>query len=159
MIQSILFGHRRGAFTGALTAHEGLVRAADGGTFFLDELGELPLPLQAKMLRFLQDGEILPLGETQPIRVDVRIVAATNRDLELETRSGRFRCDLYHRLNVIRLPIAPLRERREEFPVLARRLAGAIGDRIGISAAEITAGSMVRSLRIPGRGTCVSSPT
>lgn len=142
MIESILFGHRRGAFTGAHTSHDGLVRAADGGTFFLDELGELPLPLQAKLLRFLQDGEILPLGETHPVRVDVRIVAATNRDLELDTRSGRFRSDLYHRLNVIRLQIAPLRDRREEIPVLARRLAAVIGDRIGVHTAEITAGSM-----------------
>jgi transcriptional regulator with GAF, ATPase, and Fis domain len=152
MIESILFGHRRGAFTGAHTAHEGLVRAADGGTFFLDELGELPLSLQAKLLRFLQDGEILPLGETQPVRVDVRIVAATNRDLERETRAGRFRSDLYHRLNVIRLPIAPLRDRREEIPVLARRLAGAIGQRLGVPNAEITAGSMgpLLAYRWPG---------
>lgn len=142
MIESILFGHKRGAFTGAHAAHEGLVRAADGGTFFLDELGELPLALQAKFLRFLQEGEILPLGETHPVRVDVRIVAATNRDLELDTRAGRFRSDLYHRLNVIRLQIAPLRERRDEIPVLARRLSSRIGTRIGIPSAEITAGSM-----------------
>jgi transcriptional regulator with GAF, ATPase, and Fis domain len=142
MIESILFGHRRGAFTGAHAAHEGLVRAADGGTFFLDELGELPLTLQAKLLRFLQDCEILPLGETQSVRVDVRIVAATNRDLELDTRAGRFRQDLYHRLNVIRLQIAPLRERRDEIPTLARLLAASIGDRIGVPCAEITAGSM-----------------
>lgn len=142
MIESILFGHRRGAFTGAHAAHDGLVRAADGGTFFLDELGELPLTLQAKLLRFLQDGEILPLGDTHPLRVDVRIVAATNRDLELDTRAGRFRHDLYHRLNVIRLQLAPLRERRDEIPTLARRLAATIGDRIGVPCAEITAGSM-----------------
>ncbi len=142
MIESILFGHKRGAFTGAHSSHDGLVRAADGGTFFLDELGELPLTLQAKLLRFLQDGEILPLGETHPVRVDVRIVAATNRDLEAETRAGRFRADLYHRLNVIRLQIAPLRDRRDEIPVLARRLAAAIGARVGVPGAEITAGSM-----------------
>jgi two-component system response regulator HydG len=142
MIESVLFGHRRGAFTGAHSSHDGLVRAADGGTFFLDELGELPLALQAKLLRFLQDGEILPLGETHPVRVDVRIVAATNRDLESDTRNGRFRADLYHRLNVIRLQIAPLRERREEIPVLARCLATVIGQRIGVPGAEITAGSM-----------------
>lgn len=142
MIESILFGHRRGAFTGAHATHEGLVRAANGGTFFLDELGELPLTLQAKLLRFLQDGEILPLGETQPVRVDVRIVAATNRDLERETRAGRFRSDLYHRLNVIRLQVAPLRERRDEIPVLARRLAPVIAGRIGVENAEVTAGAI-----------------
>lgn len=142
MIESILFGHRRGAFTGAHATHEGLVRAADGGTFFLDELGELPLTLQAKLLRFLQDGEILPLGETQPVRVDVRIVAATNRDLERETRAGRFRADLYHRLNVIRLQVAPLRERRDEIPVLARRLAAINAVRIGVDDVEVTAGAI-----------------
>ncbi len=142
MIESILFGHRRGAFTGAHATHEGLVRAADGGTFFLDELGELPLTLQAKLLRFLQDGEILPLGETQPVRVDVRIVAATNRDLERETRAGRFRADLYHRLNVIRLQVAPLRERRDEVPVLARRLAAINAVRIGVDNVEVTAGAI-----------------
>jgi len=142
MIESILFGHRRGAFTGAHATHEGLVRAADGGTFFLDELGELPLTLQAKLLRFLQDGEILPLGDTQPVRVDVRIVAATNRDLERETRAGKFRSDLYHRLNVIRLQIAPLRERRDEIPVLARRLSLTNADRIGIDGVEVTAGAI-----------------
>ena len=142
MIESILFGHRRGAFTGAHATHEGLVRAADGGTFFLDELGELPLTLQAKLLRFLQDGEILPLGETQPVRVDVRIVAATNRDLESETRAGKFRADLYHRLNVIRLQVAPLRERRDEIPVLARRLSVVNAARIGVDGAEVTAGAI-----------------
>jgi transcriptional regulator with GAF, ATPase, and Fis domain len=142
MIESILFGHRRGAFTGAHTSHDGLVRAADGGTLFLDEIGELPLTLQAKLLRFLQEGEVLPLGDTRSVRVDVRVVAATNRDLERETREGRFRSDLYHRLNVIRLQIAPLRERRDEIPNLVRRLAATIGDRLGVFGAEVTAGAV-----------------
>ncbi len=142
MIESVLFGHRKGAFTGAHSSHDGLVRAADGGTFFLDELGELPLAMQAKLLRFLQESEILPLGETRPIRVDVRIVAATNRDLERETRTGAFRTDLYHRLNVIRLQVAPLRDRRDEVPVLARRLACSIGRRIGVSDVDVTAGAI-----------------
>jgi anaerobic nitric oxide reductase transcription regulator len=142
MIESILFGHRRGAFTGAHAAHEGLVRAADRGTFFLDEIGELPLPIQAKLLRFLQEGEVLPLGETRSVPVDVRIVAATNRDLERDTREGRFRADLFHRLNVIRIQVAPLRERREEIPLLARRLAASIGARLGVAEVELTAGTI-----------------
>jgi transcriptional regulator with GAF, ATPase, and Fis domain len=142
MIESVLFGHRRGAFTGALTAHEGLVRAADGGTLFLDEIGELPLAAQAKLLRFLQEGEILPLGETRPVAVDVRIVAATNRDIERDAREGAFRADLFHRLNVIRIQIAPLRERRDEIPIHARRLAVAIGHRLGAPDVEVTAGTI-----------------
>jgi two-component system response regulator FlrC len=142
MIESTLFGHRRGAFTGALASHNGLVREADGGTFFLDELGELPLSLQAKLLRFLQEGEILPLGECRAVHVDVRIVAATNRDLEREAREGRFREDLFHRLNVIRLQIAPLRDRRDEIPPLARHLVATIGARLSIRDAELTAGAI-----------------
>lgn len=142
LIESVLFGHKRGAFTGANVAHDGLVRAADTGTLFLDELGEMPLQLQAKLLRFLQEGEVLPIGETRPVRVDVRIIAATNRDLERDTRDGSFRADLYHRLNVIRIPIAPLRERPEEIPTLARKLAAAIGDRVGHSNVEVTAGAI-----------------
>jgi DNA-binding NtrC family response regulator len=142
MIESTLFGHRRGAFTGAHAAHAGLVREADGGTFFLDELGELPLSLQAKLLRFLQEGEVLPLGESRPVRVDVRIVAATNRDLEREAREGRFREDLYHRLNVIRLQVSPLRDRRDEIPPLARHLVRRIGERLALPAAELAAGAL-----------------
>jgi hydrogenase-4 transcriptional activator len=117
---SLLFGHRKGAFTGAGEDRQGVVRAADGGTLFLDEIGDLALEVQPKLLRFLQEGEVQPLGFERPIKVDVRVVAATNADLEVLVEQGRFREDLFHRLNVIRLRVPALRERREEVPLLAR---------------------------------------
>lgn len=119
IIDSQLFGHRRGAFTGATTNYPGIIKAADGGTLFLDEIGDLSLEVQPKLMRFLQEGEIQPLGETKPLRVDVRILAATNTDLELAVEDARFREDLFHRLNIIRIHVPPLRERREEIPILA----------------------------------------
>ncbi|HET8674760.1 MAG TPA: sigma 54-interacting transcriptional regulator [Blastocatellia bacterium] len=118
MIESQLFGFRKGSFTGAMASNPGIIRAAEAGTLFLDELGDLPLDLQPKLLRFLQEGEIHPLGENQPIHVDVRVVAATNSDLERAVAEGKFREDLFHRLNVIRIQVPPLRERREEIPAL-----------------------------------------
>ncbi len=111
-----LFGYRKGAFTGAVTDSPGLIRAADGGTLFLDEVGDLPLDVQPKLLRFLQEGEIQPLGEKNPVKVDVRVIAATNMPLEDKVAEGSFREDLYYRLNVIRLRVPPLRERRSEIP-------------------------------------------
>ncbi|HQZ39235.1 MAG TPA: sigma-54 dependent transcriptional regulator [Vicinamibacterales bacterium] len=122
MLDSQLFGYRRGAFTGAVEEYQGLIRSAEHGTLFLDEIGEMPLELQPKLLRFLEAGEILPFGETRPIHVDVRIVAATNADLDQLVGEGRFREDLYYRLNVIRLRVPPLRERREEVPLLVQSL-------------------------------------
>src|SRR5437868_263068 len=118
MIESQLFGYRRGAFTGAVFNNEGIIRTAERGTLFLDEMGDLPLDLQPKLLRFLQEGEILPIGENQPLHVDVRVIAATNSDLERAVAEGKFREDLFHRLNVIRIQVPPLRERREEIPPL-----------------------------------------
>jgi transcriptional regulator with PAS, ATPase and Fis domain len=118
MIESQLFGFRRGAFTGAVANSEGIIRAAEHGTLFLDEIGDLPLSLQPKLLRFLQEGEIHPIGESQPQRVDVRVVAATNAELERAVAEGRFREDLFHRINVIRVQVPPLRQRREEIPAL-----------------------------------------
>ncbi|WP_234027208.1 sigma-54-dependent Fis family transcriptional regulator [Erythrobacter sp. KY5] len=119
MLEGLLFGHRKGAFTGAGEAREGLFRAADGGSLLLDEIGELPLALQAKLLRTLQEGEVLPLGATKPVKVDVRIIAATNRTLVDEVARGRFREDLLYRLNVFPLTIPALRDRRGDIAPLA----------------------------------------
>jgi hydrogenase-4 transcriptional activator len=118
MVESQLFGYRKGAFTGAIASNEGVIRAAERGTLFLDEIGDLPLELQPKLLRFLQEGEIHPIGDTAPQKVDVRVVAATNSKLERAVEEGRFREDLFHRLNVIRIQVPPLRQRREEIPAL-----------------------------------------
>ncbi len=119
IIESELFGHQRGAFTGAVGA-PGLFRVASGGTLFLDEIGEIPLAVQARLLRALQSREVRPLGATQPVSVDLRVVCATHRDLAAMVAAGRFRQDLYYRLNVVRLPLPPLRERREDIPRLAQ---------------------------------------
>jgi len=116
--EGYLFGYRRGAFTGAVSDSQGVIRTAAGGTLFLDEVGDLPLDVQPKLLRFLQEGEIQPLGEQRPSKVDVRIIAATNTDLEEMVAQSRFREDLYYRLNVIRLRVPPLRERRSEIPTI-----------------------------------------
>jgi DNA-binding NtrC family response regulator len=118
LIASWLFGHQRGSFTGADRNVKGVIREADGGTLLLDEIGDLSLDLQALLLRPLQEGEVHPLGAPKPIKTDVRVIAATNRDLEADIQSGRFREDLYWRLNVSRIHIPPLRERREDIPLL-----------------------------------------
>jgi DNA-binding NtrC family response regulator/tetratricopeptide (TPR) repeat protein len=119
LADSQLFGHRRGSFTGAISDQPGLVRTAAGGTLFLDEIGDLPLDVQPKLLRFLEQQEILPIGDTRPQRVDVRVLAATNADLEQRVAEGKFREDLYYRLSVIRIHVPPLRDRREEIPHLS----------------------------------------
>lgn len=122
LLESQLFGHLKGSFTGAINAQEGLFLRARGGTIFLDEIGELPASLQVKLLRVIEGKEVLPVGATNTVTVDVRIIAATNRNLEKEVEAGRFREDLYYRLNVIRIYVQPLRERREDIPLLVEYL-------------------------------------
>ncbi len=127
LLESELFGHTRGAFTGAVNSRMGRIEAAHGGTLFLDEIGEMPLPLQAKMLRFLECGEIQRIGENETSRVDVRIVAATHQNLEKNAEEGRFRLDLFHRLAVFPVFVPPLRERMDDLPMLVRHALERMG--------------------------------
>jgi DNA-binding NtrC family response regulator/tetratricopeptide (TPR) repeat protein len=136
--EGYLFGYRRGAFTGAVSDSAGVIRTAAGGTLFLDEIGDLPIDVQPKILRFLQEGEIQPLGEQRPLKVDVRIIAATNSDLEEMVAQGRFREDLYYRLNVIRLRVPPLRERRSEVPTMVSYYINHYSSKFGRKDIQIT---------------------
>jgi DNA-binding NtrC family response regulator/tetratricopeptide (TPR) repeat protein len=131
LADSQLFGHRRGSFTGAVADQPGVLRTAVGGTLFMDEVGDLPIDVQPKLLRFLEQGEVLPVGETRPVRVDVRVVAATNADLEQRVAEGTFREDLFYRLSVIRIQLPPLRERREEIPHLSTFFLREASERLG----------------------------
>jgi len=136
--ESYLFGHRRGAFTGAVSDSPGVIRSAAGGTLFIDEVGDLPLDVQPKLLRFLQEGEIQPLGEQKPTHIDVRIIAATNTDLEELVAQGKFREDLYYRLNVIRLRVPPLRERRSEIPTIVNYYINHYSSKFGRHDIQVT---------------------
>jgi DNA-binding NtrC family response regulator len=144
LIESELFGHERGAFTGAVTQRRGVFEAAHGGTLLLDEIGEMSAPVQAKLLRVLQTGEISRLGGEETVRVEVRVIAATNKDLQREVREGRFREDLFFRLNVIPLRVPPLRERREDIPLLAQAFVEAACHENGFAEKPIEPAAMDR---------------
>ncbi|MFZ5440077.1 MAG: sigma-54-dependent transcriptional regulator [Myxococcota bacterium] len=138
LAEAELFGHARGAFTGAVRARPGLFREADGGTLLLDEVGELGPGVQAKLLRVLQEGEVRPVGEDRPVKVDVRLLAATHRDLAAEVKAGRFREDLFYRLKVVHLHVPSLRERPEDLPVLARHFLSRAARSFGVPVAQLT---------------------
>ena len=142
LLESELFGHARGAFTGAVEQRSGLFEEANGGTLFLDEIGELPVPLQVKLLRALQEGEVRRVGDNSPRTVDVRVIAATSRDLEAEVRSGRFRADLFYRVNVVKIHLPPLRERREDIPELVRHFIGVFNKRLDLRITGVAPAAM-----------------
>jgi DNA-binding NtrC family response regulator len=152
MWESEFFGHRKGSFAGAAADREGRFQLADGGTLFLDEVGTMPFAGQAKLLRAIQDGEFERLGDEQPTRVDVRVVASTNSDLEAEVQQGRFRADLFYSLNVVRIDVPPLRERRDDIPLLARHFADQIAQRLGRPSPELPPSALVRLGAYPWLG-------
>jgi DNA-binding NtrC family response regulator len=152
LLESELFGHVRGAFTGAERDRQGVFEAAHGGTLLLDEIGEMPLPLQAKLLRVLQSGELRRVGEVESRHVDVRVIAATHRDLQSAIREGLFREDLFYRIAVLRLDIPPLRERTADIPLLAERLLAAITRREGLPEKRLTPAAVAALITWPWPG-------
>ena len=152
LLESELFGHAKGAFTGATTERDGLFAEADGGTLFLDELGELPMPLQVKLLRALQEGEVRRVGDSVARTVDVRLVAATARDLEADVAEGRFRADLYYRVNVVRIHLPALRERTEDVPELVRYFIDRFNRRLMLDIAGATPAAMRALMEYPWPG-------
>jgi DNA-binding NtrC family response regulator len=152
LLESELFGYKRGAFTGAISDKQGLFKTADNGTFFLDEIGDAPMTIQMKLLRLLEEKEIVPLGSTKPVSVDVRLIAATNKDLSEEVSADRFREDLYYRLNVIPIQLPPLRQRREDIAVLARYFLDAIcaRERLGEKKFSKSTLDRLRAYKWPG---------
>ncbi len=152
LLESELFGHERGAFTGAQSMRRGRFEQADGGTLFLDEIGDMPFDLQTRLLRVLSDGQFYRVGGHQPLKSNVRVIAATHQNLEERVRQGVFREDLYHRLNVIRLRLPPLRERREDIPMLTRLFLGKSARELGVEAKRITDAALARlaSFDFPG---------
>lgn len=152
LIESELFGHKRGAFTGAISDKEGYLKAADGGTFFLDEISEMPLQLQVKLLRVIQEKEITPVGTTYSIPINVRFVATTNKILQTEVASGRFREDLFYRLNVVELNLPSLKERQEDIPVLADHFINKYRKEIGKNVKGIDSSAMRALLHYDWKG-------
>jgi len=152
LLESQLFGHVRGAFTTAVQANPGLFVAADGGTLFLDEIGELPFPLQVKLLRIIEERLVWPVGGTRAVPVDVRIIASTNRDLVAEVAAGRFRTDLFYRLNVLHVKVPPLRERRGDIPLLVDHLVGRLNVRLGTSFLAVEREALSRLINHPWPG-------
>lgn len=152
LLESELFGHTKGSFTGAIADKKGLFRSADGGTIFLDEIGEMPMPLQVRLLRALQEREVTPVGSSTPIKFDARIIAATNRDLESEVETGTFREDLFYRLNVIEIELPPLRERSGDIPALAKHFVSRVAEKQSTTEKAIADGAMnaLRNYEWPG---------
>jgi len=152
LIESELFGHERGAFSGAVKTRKGKFERADGGTLLLDEVGDMPLPMQAKLLRVLEEGEFEKVGGGESIRVGVRVIAASNKNLEKEVEEGTFRLDLYHRLNVVPIYLAPLRERKGDIPILARHFLEAFSAAVGRPAPSLSddAIGLLKSYGWPG---------
>ncbi|MBM4125705.1 MAG: AAA family ATPase, partial [Nitrospira sp.] len=152
MVESELFGHVRGAFTGAVSDKPGLIELANGGSVFLDEIGELPLPLQTKLLRVLEENEVRPVGGTRVKRVDMRFIAATNQNLEEKVRAGSFRKDLYYRLAVVMIPVPSLRERIEDIPAIARHLLAQFGREMGKPQSYFDASAVAELVAYPWPG-------
>lgn len=152
LMESELFGHRKGSFTGAIADHTGLIKSADGGTLFLDEVAELPTAMQVKLLRVIQERQVRPVGATVEQSVDVRFVSATHQDLDTRIAEGRFREDLFYRIDVIRLDVPPLRERREDIPLLADHMLGQMGRAAGTPALKLEpeALELLRAHPFPG---------
>ncbi|HEY7166205.1 MAG TPA: sigma-54 dependent transcriptional regulator [Candidatus Binatia bacterium] len=152
LLESQLFGHVKGSFTGAIASQEGLFQRARGGTIFLDEIGEMPLSLQPKLLRVLEEKTVMPVGSTNPIKVNVRILAATNRDLKAEVEGGRFREDLYYRLNVFEITIPPLRKRLEDLPALVEHLIQRHNSEMKMSYKGVDSATMRILMSLPWKG-------
>jgi two-component system response regulator GlrR len=152
LMESELFGHVKGAFTGAARDHRGLIPSASAGTLFLDEIGDMPLPLQVKLLRVLQEREVRPVGATQSVKIDVRVISATHRDLKAACAEGRFREDLYYRLNVVSLALPPLASRREDIPLLASHFLATLSARYGRTLGGFAPEAMELLVASPWRG-------